>query len=267
MTGGLAETAGGAVSELASGARWRAHGTGGPVTLVVHGLGATEGEARIPASGLRGTRVVLTLPGHGAAADPADEYWSYERVASDVLEVADRVGADRAVGVSLGAGALTRAAALHPERFERLALLLPAALDQPRGVEVTGVFDRLAEGVAAAAEDDGALLRETVGSGVPDGADVGDYVERRAATLRRLGPALRTLPRQAPLADGTALSVVDRPVLVVGATADPLHDPSVAERLAAVLPGARLEVFDSAAPLLDSRAELRRLLTGFLNDR
>ncbi|ASU81326.1 alpha/beta hydrolase [Actinopolyspora erythraea] len=256
-------------AELPSGARWRTYGSGGPVTLVVHGLGATEGEARIPASGLRGSRVVLTLPGHGAAADPVDEYWSYERVARDVLEVADRVGAERAVGVSLGAGALTRVAAWRPERFERLALLLPAAVDQPRGSEVTGVFDLLVEAVAAVAAaeaDDGALLREVVGSGLPAGADVGEYVEQRAATLRRLEPALRALPRQAPLTDGAELSAVGSSALVVGAAADPLHEPAVAERLAALLPAARLEMFDSAAPMLDRRAALRRLLTGFFND-
>ncbi|SDP86828.1 Pimeloyl-ACP methyl ester carboxylesterase [Actinopolyspora xinjiangensis] len=264
MAGDAAGTTGAA--ELPSGARWRTYGSGGPVTLVVHGLGATEGEARIPASGLRGSRVVLTLPGHGAAADPVDGYWSYERVASDVLEVADRVDAERAVGVSLGAGALTRVAAGHPERFERLALLLPAAVDQPRGPEVTGVFDRLVDAVAAAEADGGASLREVVGSGLPDGADVGEYVEQRAATLRRLEPALRALPRQAPLTDGAELSAVGSSALVVGATADPLHESAVAERLAALLPGARLEMFDSAAPMLDRRAALRRLLTGFFND-
>ncbi|GAB3546104.1 alpha/beta fold hydrolase [Actinopolyspora lacussalsi] len=267
MTIGSTGTVGGDHPELASGATWRVHGSGAPVTLVVHGLGATEGEARIPASGLRGTRVVLTLPGHGGAANPADGYWSYKRVADDVLEAADRVGAERAVGVSLGAGALTRIAARNPARFERLVLLLPAALDQPRGGEVTEVFDRLAAGAAAAAEDDGEWLRAIVGSGLPDDADVGHYVEQRAATLRRLAPALRALPRQAPLDDSAELSAVASPALVIGAASDPLHDRSVAERLAAVLPEARLEVFDSAAPMLDRRAELRKLLTGFLNDR
>ncbi|MGJ7905741.1 alpha/beta fold hydrolase [Actinopolyspora sp. H202] len=267
MTVGSTGTVGGARPELPSGATWRAHGSGAPVTLVVHGLGATEGEARIPASGLRGTRVVLTLPGHGGAADPAAGYWSYERVADDVLEAADRVGAERAVGVSLGAGALARIAARNPTRFERLALLLPAALDRPRGGAVTEIFDRLVAGVDAAAEDDGEWLRGLVGSGLPEDAEVGDYVEQRAATLRRLGPALRTLPRQAPLHDSAELSAVASPVLVVGAASDPLHDPAVAEQLAAVLPDARLRVFDSAAPMLDRRAELRRLLTGFLNDR
>src|SRR5689334_24790339 len=44
----------------------QSYGSGSPVTLVAHGLGATAGEARIPASGLPGTRVVVTLPSHGS---------------------------------------------------------------------------------------------------------------------------------------------------------------------------------------------------------
>jgi len=51
----------------------RSYGSGSPVTLVAHGLGATAGEARIPASGLPGTRVVVTLPSHADAPGRANE--------------------------------------------------------------------------------------------------------------------------------------------------------------------------------------------------
>ncbi|WP_181188456.1 alpha/beta fold hydrolase [Actinopolyspora mortivallis] len=261
------DTEGAAESEnvLPSGTTWRVHGGGEPVTLVTHGLGATDGEARIPASGVPGTRVVLTLPGHGSAADPPDPgYWDYGRVAADVLRVADLVGADRAVGVSLGAGALTRIAAEHPRRFRRLALLLPAAIDEPRNPAVSEVFDRLLAGVRAAATDEGATLRESVREGLPAGAAVGQYVEQRTANLLRLGTALERLPDQAPLTDRAALENVACPVLVVGATADPLHDSEVAKQLAATLPRGRLELFDSAAPMMTERTALRRLLGEFL---
>ena len=246
-------------------ARWKAHGSGDPVTLVVHGLGATEGEARIPASGVRGTRVVVTLPDHGESPAAPPDYWQYERVAEDVLAVADEVAASRAVGVSLGAGALTRLAAEHPDHFERLALLLPATLDRLREGPAQQAFERLAEGVDAAAEDDGALLRETIAAGVPNGADVGDYVAQRAAALMRLGPALRSLPARTALPDARVLASVASEVLVLGATADPLHPAEVAEDVAAAFPRARLELLPSAAPMLTHRRELRGLLTGFLN--
>lgn len=244
--------------------RWKAHGSGAPVTLVVHGLGATEGEARIPASGLRGTRVVATLPGHGDAADPPPDYWDYGRVAADVLALADEVSATRAVGVSLGAGALTRLVAEHPDRFERLALLLPATLDRPRGVPAQWSFERLADAVDSAGADDGARLRELIAADVPNGADVGDYVAQRAAALMRLGPALRALPEQAVVSDAAVLARVGSDVLVVGATDDPLHPAEAAKDVAAAFPRGRLELFPSAAPMLTHRRELRGLLADFL---
>lgn len=248
-----------------SGALWTAHGRGEPVTLVVHGLGATPGEARIPASGLRGTRVVVTLPGHGAADDAPPGYWTYERVASDMCAIADEVGATQAVGVSLGAGALTRIVAESPQRFDRLALLLPASLDEPRDPASVEVFEQLAQAVDSADDDDGARLRSLVGDGLPVGADVGDYVTARAQTLLRLRDALRTVPYQPPLADRQALAAVTAAALVVGAVADPLHPADVAEDLARALPDARLEPLNSAAPMLTHRTELRGLLTGLLN--
>ncbi|WP_433870417.1 alpha/beta fold hydrolase [Saccharopolyspora sp. CA-218241] len=233
------------------------------MTLVVPGLGATEGEARIPASGLPGTRVVVTLPGHGSAQDAPEGYWDYGTIAADVRAVADEVGATRAVGVSLGAGALTRIAAEDPDRFERLALLLPAALDRPRGATATAAYARLAEAVDRAGTDGGRRLREVLAAEVPDGVSVGDHVERRAEALLRLGAALRELPDRAPLADAAALAEVGAEVLVVGATEDPLHPAEVAEAVAGAFPRAGLELLPSMAPMLTHRARMRALLTGW----
>lgn len=244
--------------------RWSAHGRGEPVTLVVHGLGATPGEARIPASGLRGTRIVLTLPSHGQAADAPAGYWDYERVAADVAEVADEVEASRAVGVSLGAGALTRIVADQPRRFQRLALIQPAVLDHPRGAEQSRVFEDLAEAVAWARADGGVLLRQRVQAGVPSGVDVGDYVEQRATALMRLEEALRVLPTRSAVQDVRALSGVTAGVLVVAANADPQHPVEVARATAQAVPGARLEELPSAAPMLTHRSELRAMLRDFL---
>lgn len=231
----------------------------------MHGLGATRGEARIPASGLAGTRVVVTLPGHGDAVDAAASYWDYERIAEDVLAIADEVGATRAVGVSLGAGALTRVLAQHPNRFDRCALLLPAASDRSRDASSTSGLGDLADAVRDAPGDDGARLRALVAGGLPEGVGVGDYVEQRAEALSRLGDALSVLPGQRPIADLAALGSAVTRVLVVGAVDDPLHPSEVAEELAGAFADARLELLSSPAPMLTHRSELRRLLTGFLD--
>lgn len=226
---------------------WQAYGSGAPVTIVVPGLGATPGEARIPASGLPGTRVVLTLPSHGTEPDAPPGYWTYRTIAADVLKVADEVKAQKAIGVSLGAGALTRIAAEQPDRFDRIALLLPAVIDQARSAEVQSVLRR---------QTDETEIAKTL----PDGYALGDYVQARAKALHRLTAAIDQLSGQFPVDDRAALRHVTAPTLVIGAVGDPLHPAEIAEQTAAAFGKGELELFDSPAPMITHRAQLRGLL-------
>ncbi len=210
------------------------YGSGSPVTLVAHGLGATPGEARIPASGLPGTRVVVTLPSHGSAPDAPPGYWDYGRIAADL----GTVPADFAVGVSLGAGALVRLVSESPDRFRRVALLLPAVLDQPRPAVTLRQLADL-----------------TVGPP--------EYVAERRAALTRLSAAAEQLPGQVAVADASVLAEVSIPVLVIGAVGDPLHPEEVAKATAAAFPHGDLWLVDSPAPMLTHRAEVRRRLVDF----
>ena len=248
---------------LPSGLRWQGHGSGAPVTLVAPGLGATPGEARIPASGLSGTRVVVTFPSHGDAPDAAADYWTYPTISVDLERVADEVGATRAVGVSMGAGGLTTVLSRRPDRFERVALLLPAALDQPRAMPAMWAFEQLADAVEAGDLDG---LRKLVAAEVPAGVAVGEHISSRADALFRLGHALRTLPEQVPVDDVALLQNVHSQVLVIGAVGDPLHPEQVARDVAAALPNGRLELIDSTAPLLTHRREVRSRLVEFFAD-
>ncbi|MBP2339572.1 alpha/beta fold hydrolase [Saccharothrix coeruleofusca] len=215
---------------------WHRHGTGSPVTLVGHGLGATPGEARLPTSGVPGTRVVVTLPGHGDEPDPEPDYWTYPRIAADLRAAAAGTGATRAVGVSLTSGALLSLLADQPDAFERVVLLLPAVLDTPRP----------------------ALPREeaiTAVGGPPE------YQAQRRAAFARLDHALARLPGQTAVPDRALLARVRAPVLVIGATEDPLHPEEVAKEVAAAFPRGRLELVPS---WLAHRAPVRRWLTDFL---
>ncbi|MFB9905162.1 alpha/beta fold hydrolase [Allokutzneria oryzae] len=237
-----------------------AHGSGDPVTLVVPGLGTTPGEARLPASGLSGTRVVLTLPGHGDAPDAPSGYWRYERVADDVDAIAAEVGATAAIGTSLGAAALINLVAREPRRFERLALLIPAALDRPR----TDPDLPLLRQAAAVARGDRDELRELVLEHLPAGIDLGDYVETRIDALLRLGDALVALPGQAPLTDPAQVADVTADVLVIAATGDGQHPQEVGAAVAAAFPRGRLEVLPTPAPLITHRPRVRALLGEWL---
>ncbi|SDI66083.1 Pimeloyl-ACP methyl ester carboxylesterase [Actinokineospora alba] len=232
----------------------RAYGSGDPVTLVVPGLGATAGEARIPASGLPGTRIVLTLPGHADAPDPRADYWTYPTLAKAI----GQTEAPQAVGVSLGAAALAALVSTEPDRFDRLVLMFPAALSRPR------TNAHLVEAMAAAVDaGDRAGLRDLLG--VLPGA--GSYLEDRADALMRLGPALHAVATQVPVPDPAALRNVRAEVLIIAAEDDPLHPLEVAHEAAEAFPNSRLEVLPSAYPLVTHRKELRALLTGFLGDQ
>ncbi|MEV4311954.1 alpha/beta fold hydrolase [Actinocrispum sp. NPDC049592] len=232
---------------------WAAYGKGTPVTLIVPGLAATPGEARIPASGLTGTRVVMTLPGHGDEPDAPPGYWRYSTLAKDVVRAADAVKARNAIGVSLGAGALTRVVADDPDRFDKLVLMLPAVLDSPRPrVELKRLTT-----------EDPAKLRALVAEPLPAGHALGSYVEERAAALTRLRPAILELEDEHPIDSLAELGSVSSEVLVIGAVGDPLHPEDVAHATAKAFPHARLEIFPSPAPLITHRAQIRALLQEF----
>ncbi|MET1072115.1 MAG: alpha/beta hydrolase [Umezawaea sp.] len=228
---------------LPSGLRWQVYGGGEPTTLVAHGLGATAGEARIPASGLPGTRVVVTLPSHSGAADAPHGYWTYPRIAQDLWTVAREVGATRAIGVSLGAGALVALLAARPDAFDRVALLLPATLDRPREPQTVDDLVRAVE--------------------LPEGSEAGDYLKARALAFRRLDAAVAALPGQTAVPDPSVLAHVTAPVLVIAATDDPLHPEQVAKDTAVAFPNGRFEVFPSRTPLVTHRREIRSLLIDF----
>jgi pimeloyl-ACP methyl ester carboxylesterase len=108
-------------------------GDGEPTTLFVPGLAQSIADTRSFGSAVEGQRVFVDLRGHGgSAAPPSADGWTYRGLADDVSTVTDAVGASRALGVSLGTGALVRLLAEHPTRFDRVVLALPGLLTAPR---------------------------------------------------------------------------------------------------------------------------------------
>lgn len=225
-------------------------GSGAPTTLVVHGLGATVTEARIGASGLPGTRVVLSLPGHHDAPDPAPGAFTWSALSGLVLAAADGCAATDAVGTSLGAGCLLAVMAARPHRLRAAVLLLPSALDAPRAPDALD---------AAVRAGDPERVRALVAAEVPEGVDVGAHVLLRTQALLRLRRSVSELAAAAPVPEPRALAAVTTRVLVIAAAHDPRHPLPVARAVAAAVPGARLEVVDSAAPVVTHRSLVRRL--------
>jgi len=242
-------------------------GSGQPITVFAHGLAGSIPETRPLGSAVTGTRIFLHFRGHGRSSAP-ESPWSYAAFAAELRTIADHTDATRAVGVSLGAGALTTLLADTPQRFQRLVFFLPAVLDRPRRDAALArlhamagrVDDRDVDGLAA-------LLLAEQPDGVRDRADVQVFVRRQARALvgTPVSAALRQLPDQVPIEDRAVLAVVTAPALVIAQQGDDAHPVWVAEQLAAALPAARLRVFGAGGALWSARAELRALIAGFLN--
>lgn len=241
-------------------------GAGAPTTVFAHGLGGGIADTRPLGSGVAGTRVFLAFRGHGTSTGGPVPTWTYADLATDLAAVADAHRATRALGVSLGAGALCRLVARDPVRFDRLVLFLPAVLDTPRAAPARQAFTALADAVDAG---DAAALEALVGAEVP-ASHAGTpaaraYVRARAASLRATGSAaLRALPDLVAVDDVDALRAVTAPTLVLGCEGDPLHPVEVAERLASVLPHATLHVHPTPGVLWTDRPLLRARIAGFL---
>lgn len=228
-------------------------GSGAPVTVFAHGLGGSAAETRPLAARVPGTRVLLDFRGHGASG-PLPGGWDYDLLAADLLAVADASGATQAVGVSVGSGALLRVLSRDPQRFTRLAMVLPAALDEGRGDGATLAIRRL--GSAIDARDVAAVTAQLLAELPPHVRTrraVRLLVGRRAASLvTRPAPRPRIADR--PVHDRAVLAAVTAPALVIAQDDDALHALDLAVELTAALPDAALlalpagGVFWTAAP-------------------
>ena len=256
----------GPASVTRSGLEQLVSGAGSPVTVFAHGLAGDITGTRPLGSAVAGTRVFFHFRGHGRSGAPPGP-WTFGDLAGDLRAVADEAGATRAVGVSMGAGALCRLLAETPDRFERVVLFLPAPLS---GVRPVAAVDRLARLFAALESDSAAALAEAVEGEMPPSVrsspDGVAYLRRRVEQLRRdgLAPELATLWRE-PVADLAALAGVTARVLVIGCVGDELHPVSVAARLAGAFPHVTLHVYDRPAVLWTNRADLRDRISSFLN--
>ncbi len=245
-----------------------ATGSGRPVTVFAHALGNGIAETRPLGGGVSGRRIFFQFRGHGRSAAPPGR-WTYLDLARDLRAVADLYGATRALGVSLGAGALCRLLADNPGRFEKVVFFLPAVLDQPRP---EAARQRLSDLLEAVESGDPAAVAEAVAQEAPpqvrNTPAAWAYLRQRVEQLMRDGLAegLSELPDQVAVPDRAALAEVTVPALVLGCQGDDLHPAEVAEELAAVLPQATLHVYDRPGVLWTERDDLRERIGGFLND-
>lgn len=242
-------------------------GRGVPHTLFAHGLAGSIPTTRPYAAKVPGTRSFLHFRGHGASPVPVPGApWPYAELAAEVEAVADAVGATQALGISMGAGSLCAGLVERPDRFDRVALVLPAVIDRPRPEAATGRFAVLADLVESGDVDAvAAHLLEEQPPGVRADPAVRAWCRDQAGRLvgTDLADGLRSLPHQVAVPDREALRRVTAPVLVLAQEDDPAHPVDVAVELAELFPGAKLHVLGPGGIMWAHRARVRDLVGEF----
>jgi 3-oxoadipate enol-lactonase len=245
-----------------------ATGSGEPTTVFAHGLAGGIPDTRPLGSGVAGRKVFFQFRGHGRSDQPTRPV-TYVDLAADLRAVADKFDATRALGVSLGAGALCRLLAQTPDRFERVVFFLPSVLDEPRAPTAMARVRALLEAVEANdAPTAATLLSAEIPPALRDQPAAWRYIRERLDALMKdgLSTALSDLPSQAALPDRNVLDGVTASVLVIGCRGDEAHPAATAQALASALPRATLHIYDQPAVLWNHRTDLRARISEFLND-
>lgn len=244
-------------------------GTGDPVTVLAHGLTNSCMELAAFTPLAPGTKIRFCFRGHGHSGTPRAGHYRFEDFAGDVDAVATAFGATRAVGTSLGQGAITRLLATRPDRFERLVFVLPAALDVVLGDGALADFDRTADLLERLPRDQ-AVERILEVSGRSD-----DYAERPWLRdvdmllwqdLQPLGVArsIREVTRDVAIGDRELLRAVTAPTLVIAREGDAIHPAELARVMVTIMPNAELVVLGSEDELYAAIPMLVERVAAFL---
>jgi 3-oxoadipate enol-lactonase len=244
-------------------------GSGEPVTILAHGLTNSCMELSAFTPMAPGTKVRFCFRGHGHSGTPEAGHYRFEDFASDVDAVANAYEATRAIGTSLGQGAITRLLATTPDRFERLVFILPAALDVPLARAELEGFERTAT-LLETLPPDAAVARI-----LDDTGRATEYAERPWLRdvdmllwqdLQPVGVAraLREVTRDVAIADRELLRRVEAPTIVIAREGDPIHPSELARVLADLLPNAELIMLGSEEELFGAIPMLVERVAVFL---
>jgi 3-oxoadipate enol-lactonase len=242
-------------------------GDGPPVTVFAHGLTNSCMELAAFTPMAPGTKVRFCFRGHAHSGTPEPGHYRFADFADDLDAVARTYGATRAVGTSLGQGAITHLLGGDPDRFDRIVFVMPAALDL--GLADHERFDRVADLLETLPVD------EAIARIVADSRRVADYDEK--PWLRELdlflwqdlnavgvARAIREITRDVAIGDRDLLRKVTAPTLILCQEGDEIHPVELGYVLADLMPNAELIVLGSEDELLARLPELVTRVAAFL---
>ena len=243
-------------------------GEGEPVTVIAHGLTNNRNELAALTPLVPGTKVRFDFRGHGRSSAPETGY-RFADFARDLDAVARAYGATRAVGTSLGAGAIEHLLSHDPDRFERTVWLMPAGLDLPFSFQ-----DRYRR---MAAQLDGKTRDEVIEAIISDPERAAEYL----ATPWKLeidrvmwdhdhpegvARAIRGVIEDWPVDDRELLRRITSPVLLICVEGDDVHPAEIGRILAELLPNSELVVYESEAALFGQLPALVQKVSEFLTE-
>jgi len=238
----------------------------GTTVVGLHGLGSSRASEVLggyfdwsPVSE-QGRRLVrYDARGHGRSTgrpEPSDYVWS--NLAYDLLAVLDAVSPDEPVdafGVSMGVGTLLHAVTKRPDRFRRIALVIPPTAWATRAAQ-SGAYRQ----VAAVAEQQGAdALREMMHAAppLPILASGGWSVSTPPDVADDLLSAVMRGAADTDFPNVEAVEAITHPVLVCPWVDDPAHPLDTSEQLHHMLRNSVLEVSRTPADLRTLAARVR----------
>jgi len=224
---------------------WERHGNG-PAVAMIHGFGLSRAmwQWQLPALTPHFRVLIYDLLGHGESAPPEGAP-DLAMFSGQLQRLMDRCGIERAavVGFSLGGMIARRFALDHPDRLSALAILHSAHDRSPAEREAVRRRVRQAREHGPAANVESALERwftPTFRTSAPERIDlIRGWIKRNDPdTFHRIYRVLAE--GDAEIAQGPER--IACPTLVMTGEDDPGNTPAMSRAIAALIPGARLEI-------------------------
>lgn len=243
-------------------------GQGDPVTVLAHGLTNNCRELAMFTQFMPGTSVRFCFRGHGHSSAP-EQGFMFADFARDLDAVVTEYRATRAVGTSLGAGAICTLLAEDPGRFERLIFLLPAGIDLDLPPDKKARFLETADALDTMTREE--FMERAMGS--PDSLEqyaevpwVADVAREMwaDADMKALARAIREIVEDRPVRDREVLRAVEAPAMILCRENDDIHPVIIGEMLADVLPNSELMVFRNDTEVIEAIPDLLKRAREFL---
>jgi 3-oxoadipate enol-lactonase len=221
----------------------------GPLIVWCHGLGSCRAGDRdvIEALSEHFTTLSYDARGHGDSPPVTDEArFTYPLLSKDLGELLDHVGWDRAAfaGASMGAATEARLAMEQPDRVTTLVMARPGTSGTAESVRIQMLFRLGGEALRAGGWDGVLQFLMTIPEAAAEIAGNPERVEVLRQEWSRhdeasIAAALIGIPASPPLTPELDINSITARVLVIPGD-DPIHPREAGERVAAMIPGARL---------------------------